>query len=532
MTENIKKFILSNCLTSKNKLNNRTLSLKWWEKRNYTSIYNQILEATNFLPESSTFTQRAYHIIHDVDIIKKCVHCEKNNQIFYNYSSGYSEYCSNLCSLKSKQRTNKIKKTNLERYGCSCSVHNIDIAAKIKSSMIERHGVEYSTQLTNMKEKSKQTKLERYGYENYNNQEQKCKTNLEKYGVEHTTQVPNIIIKMQEAKLKNYNLLLRDKEWLIEQNKTKNLNDIAISLGVTGRTIWLWMYKHEIEFITHYPSDYKAQREIYDYIKEELNISDVLYNDRWTIKPKHIDILLPEHNIGIEHNGCWYHREDKEKHIFKLNLALEKGIKLLQFWDYQWIHSNDICKSIIKSNLGLNERIYARKCEIVNVSSKNYTNFMNDNHIHGSATASIRYGLICNGELVCCIGFSKPRGKYNKNTYDWELVRYANRLDTNVIGGFSRLLKHSKLHNIISYCDLMLFTGIMYKNSGFRQLENTKPGYFYYNNKYCKSREYFQKHKLGSILKNYNPSISVDENVKINGWYKVWNCGNGVWIYD
>jgi hypothetical protein len=38
-----------------------------------------------------------------------------------------------------------------------------------------------------------------------------------------------------------------------------------------------------------------------------------------------------------------------------------------------------------------------------------------------------------------------------------------------------------------------------------------------------------QKHKLGAILKDFDPILTADQNLLNNGWGKVWNCGNGIW---
>ena len=197
---NLKKFILENCLTVQGKFNNRATDLKWWEIRNHVSIYNEILEVTKFLPDDTLMTRRAFHIVHDLYEVEKCVHCNVNDRIFNNYTEGYSQFCSRPCSIKSDARVQKIQETNLEKYGCVCSAQNKDVQEKVKKTNLERYGVEYSTQSDNMKDKTKSTKLERYGDENWNNSEQNKITNLEKYGYEYTTQVPSIIDKIQESK--------------------------------------------------------------------------------------------------------------------------------------------------------------------------------------------------------------------------------------------------------------------------------------------------------------------------------------------
>ena len=111
----------------------------------------------------------------------------------------------------------------------------------------------------------------------------------------------------------------------------------------------------------------------------------------------------------------------------------------------------------------------------------------------------------------------------------------ADKCGINVVGGFSKLLKRFRNENIgsiISYCDLMVFDGKMYKESGFINIKNTNPGFFYAKGTQIFNREKLQKHKLKDILKDFDESLTADQNLLNNGWEKVWNCGNGVWILD
>jgi hypothetical protein len=521
----MQNFIQSHLLTKTGNFNNRVIDKKWWTIRNLESIYTEIFSTTNFLPESVNLTQRAWHISSNIYKIPECIECGKS-AIFINYKSGYSDYCSNECSIHSSKRITKIKNTNLERYGVTCTVHAKHIKEKIIQETIQKHGVQYITQSENFKEKSKLTKKERYDDIHYNNQSKAIETNLDRYGVMWIGQAQSVIDKIQESKSKALPEL-RSKDWLIEQNKTKNITKIAQELNVTPRTVYLWMVKHDIDWTTHHIKEYKEQKEIYDYITQELQIY-ARYNDRKTINPRELDIYIPKHNIAIELNGMYFHQEHKTKHISKLELCLSKNIKLLQFWDHQWLFNKDICKSIIRNHLGLNKIIYARKCNIIELDNETYKRFMDNNHIQGYAATSKRYGLMYNNTLVSAIGFSKSR--YDKS-YDWELIRYANILDTNVVGGFSRLLKHSKLVNIISYSDRMLFTGQMYLKSGFAFIKHTKPGFFYFKGYKIRSREHFQKHKLMKNLENYDPNKSAADNIYDANWRKVWNCGNSVWSF-
>jgi hypothetical protein len=351
------------------------------------------------------------------------------------------------------------------------------------------------------------------------------------HGVEYNSQRPDVIAKIVAIRTKKLPQL-RDRNWIIEQNKTKGINQIAAELNITQHAVWIWVAKHDIKAKSHKIKDVKEQKGISKFIREELGIINIDYDTKKIITPKEIDIYLPDFKFGIELNGMYWHKEDKIRHLEKLNLCIDKGIKLVQFWDYEWLFKTDICKSIIRSNLGLNDRIYARKCKIVELSVSQYEEFMNINHLQGYAAASIKIGLEYEGEIVSCISFSKPRGKYNKLKYDWELVRYANKLNTNVIGGFSRLFKYCNLNNIISYCDKMRFDGSMYEQSGFSRIEDTVVGYSYFKGYIVKSREYLQNKKLSKNLTIYDENLSPRENIFNNGWRKIYNCGNSVWVYN
>lgn len=211
--------------------------------------------------------------------------------------------------------------------------------------------------------------------------------------------------------------------------------------------------------------------------------------------------------------------------IEKPILCQNKNIKLIQFWDIEWIHKKEICKSIIKTNLGVNDVVYARKCVVNDVDNLSYKNFLETNHIQGYVPAKIVKGLYYNDELVALISFGKPR--FNKN-YEWELLRYCNKLGTNVVGGFSKLFKQCDLNNIISYSDKRLFTGDIY----FLYLNDSPPNFFFYKGGATLSRMNCRRYNINKILKEYDETKSVHANMNREGWLKVYDCGNSVWVYN
>jgi hypothetical protein len=141
--------------------------------------------------------------------------------------------------------------------------------------------------------------------------------------------------------------------------------------------------------------------------------------------------------------------------------------------------------------------------------------------------------LYYNDILVAAMSFGKPRFS---NTSEWELIRFANNLHTNVVGAanklFSHFLKFQLPKSVISYCDIRWNTGNVYRALGFTEMKPSGPSPWYtndYNN--IQHRTGLQKHKLMGILTEYDPLATAWENLVANGYDRYWDCGNYVFLY-
>ena len=240
-----------------------------------------------------------------------------------------------------------------------------------------------------------------------------------------------------------------------------------------------------------YSSSY--EKEIIEYLKEYLSEDEIYPSYR--VK-KEIDIYLPNYKIGIEFNGVYWHShllKESTYHKEKSDYFKELDINIFHVWEYQW--TNPIKKEIIKSMI-LNKickipnKIFARKCVIKELSSSDYKEFCNYNHIQGHSPAQIKIGLYYNNELVSCMSFGKLRmnlGNKVKQEGEWELVRFCNKLNTSVVGGASKLLNYfEKTYlpiKLISYADNDYSQGNLYNVLGFSDKGITNISYSYYNPK-------------------------------------------------
>lgn len=228
---------------------------------------------------------------------------------------------------------------------------------------------------------------------------------------------------------------------------------------------------------------------------------DFITSSKNIISPQQIDIFIPSHKLGIEFNGIYWHSElfkIKKYHLNKTNECIKKGINLIHIFEDDWILKNDIVKSIIRNKLNKTEnRIFARNCKIEEIDTKTAKLFLEENHIQGFSSSSIKVGLFYKSELVSIMTFGN---KYIKKIKEFELSRFCSKINTIVIGGaeklFSYVLKKYNPPKIISYSDLSIFGGSLYEKIGFKFNKLSKPNYYWVVNGQRYHRFTFNKKKL------------------------------------
>lgn len=250
---------------------------------------------------------------------------------------------------------------------------------------------------------------------------------------------------------------------------------------------------------------------------------------------KEVDIYLPNNKFGIEYNGLYWHSDSKGKgrnyHLNKTNELEGQGISLFHIFENEWKLKKDIISSIILNRLGKSERIFARKTEIREITTKQCSDFLEENHRQGAVFGGIRIGLFLGDVLVSVMLFGKAR--YGKEQY--ELLRFCNKLNTTVIGGASKLLSFFEVkykpESIVSYADRRFSTGGLYEKLGFTFSHNSSPNYWYFKEGtlLLESRVKYQKHKLKNLLPNFDITKTEYENMLQNKFLRIWDCGNSVY---
>ena len=470
---------------------------------------------------TNSLSEIIYRLVHGIEVAPKCPECGKPVPF---RNKGYSTWCSPKCRNNSEE----VKKKNKE--GVSNSLKRV-----------------YAERKDEIQSKRAETLRERYGESNNGTpfsvssiQDKARKSIKERYGVDNILILPEFR-KTRETSRKLSVELWKERGLDIEYNGDTIIvhnacpihGDAELSLSdFNNRTKPERLATSCLCPICH-PINYNSGEEVS--MKEFLDSNGIEYvcNDRKIIAPYELDFYIPSKNLAIEMDGVYYHSAEakpQDYHKKKTELCDKEGIRLIHLWEDDWSMKRDIVISMLKSRFGITDnKIYARKCVIMEVPSKEAREFCNKNHLQGYVNSSYRFGLYYNGELVSIMTFGKSRPFIGSGD-GYELYRFCNKLNTQVIGGASKLFAHAKkilkgcgVNEIYTYAKRDWSCGNLYKTLGFEFVGYTVPNYFYGSAVKPRLTRYeCMKHKL---VGKYGEGTE-EEIMKRRGYYKCYDSGN------
>lgn len=510
-------------------------------KTKHPEIYKEVMEST---PEDEPEKIRIALYVNGLTEVPKCRVC--NARLTNLTSKTCSRKCSNLDSVRNKAISTTLKtmepskrelinesvaKTSLAKYGVTNASKTSESREKISRHQRDAWARDPNRASpfndSQVQEKAKATILERYGVTNgfcvdlERSRLKFIKTCNEKYGVDHYSQV----------NLKNLSDV-NDKKFmksLIESGLNSVKDHFGFGGGHSAVMHFLRSHGYEID------SRSQPESEVVAYVKT-LGV-DCVRSSRSVISPYELDIYIPEHKLAIEFNGIYWHsagakeEERPDYHLMKTEMCEAQGIHLLHIFENEWVdpQKRKIWESVIAHKLGKSKRIFARKCELKELHSKDANEFIQTNHLQGKCNGASRsIGLFHEGVLVQVAAFGKPR--YSKG-YDYELLRLCSLCGYSVVGGASKILNHIN-SNIVSYANRRWSFGNVYDQVGFKRVSVSKPCYYYINQGVLYHRSSYMKHKLESKLKRFDPSKTEVENCYANGLRRIWDCGNIVYCFS
>lgn len=506
-----------------------------WLSKNHPQLYGSIINYSINLKIELSFKEKIWFFYNKLTERPKCVTCGGEIKFRNRFDKPYGEFCSLKCINENKtEMVNRQKETFQKKYGIDFYPQHKDFMDKQKKTKLEKYGDENYVNV----EKSKKTRLEKYGDENYVNVDKYKTTCLEKYGSDNYSKTNNY----KNTITNSFKTLYPDVNFVdIKKGYVEIIcSDCGKKSELTKQNLYE-RYKRNYVVCTEcnpigHSNRSGHEKEICDFLDEY----NIVYKTGVKIpnKKTQIDIYIPEFNLGIELNGVYWHSElfrDNNYHLRKTNDCEESGIRLIHIFEDEWVYKKEIVLSILKGKLGLiSNKIYARQCQIREINSKDSKKFLEQNHIQGNVNSKIKLGLFYNNNLVSLMTFSKGRIIMGGKDSEWELNRFCNLLDHNVIGGASKLLtyfnKNYKPNKIISYSDVRIFDGGMYEKLNFKKISQSKPNYWYVVNDIRRHRFGYRKSIL--VKEGFDKNKTEQQIMFERKIYRIYDCGNIRWEFN
>jgi len=492
-----------------------------------------------------------------------CDECASEKEIKYKYyiKYGFSDgvyYC-RKCNTKKKIQ---------EKYGVDNVFQLEKTKDKIKETVNLKYGVDNVSQSEDIQNKKQETYLKRTKDINDEINMKRSETIFNMYGVKNISQTSIIKNKKQEIWA---NKTIEELDEIIEKRKKthiRNNGDYNIYINnrpafiisndknyvkYLSKNLHLFKCEHGHEFILTTDNYYNRKRSEIDlcvicnplnslhtsgkelkllkFIKEHYN-GEIITNDRNILNGKELDIYLPELKLAFEFNGLYWHNElnkDKNYHLDKYKKCKDNDIKLFHIYEDDWDYRKNIIKSMILNKLNITKnKIYARNTDIrIITDNKIIKDFLNENHLQGYTSSSIKIGLFYNNNLISLMIFKKKDNNY-------EITRFVNKLNMIIIGGASKLfnyfIKNHSYDNITTFSNNDYSDGNLYEILNFKKIKNLLPDYSYIYNKKRRHKFNFRKNKLKKM--GYDISTKTEHDICLeNGLFRIYDSGKIKWEY-
>lgn len=232
----------------------------------------------------------------------------------------------------------------------------------------------------------------------------------------------------------------------------------------------------------------------------------------------------------IECHGLRYHSTElKDTRILdkrKRVTALEHGFEYLMFYEDEITQSDKAIK-LISFKICENKRIKIRPQSLSfrQISIKESGPFLDIHHYIGRTGATYHFGAYLDDKLIAVMLFSPPT---RQNIAGIELSRFCLDTEYQSYGLGSWMLKkslsHGIPHQIVSYSDNRIHSGVLYHKMGFLKSGETKQDYYWVKN---------NKRHHKSALRKPQGSMKTESEIRISdGYHKIWDLGKTKWTYS
>lgn len=283
----------------------------------------------------------AIYCILNQENLKHCKQCGKGLKV-EGVAMGYrSDYCSLSCARRGEEFQQKRSRTLMERYGVPHPMQSKEVVKKYKKTCLENNGVDNPL---------------------------KSKRIMEARSLKVKESKSEWIPKMQETKYKKWfsglpletQRILSSVDLLKEEFSKNSVSGLAEKLNICHATLRRILRKTGVYCPRGHHST-KPEIQLYEFFR------DLGYNvklhERSLIKRKRaceIDLYFPDHKIGIEVDGVYWHSHNPYSRVskplndsfMKIDLCEQIGVKLFRLTDEKIFEDFEAVTSLILSALG------------------------------------------------------------------------------------------------------------------------------------------------------------------------------------
>jgi very-short-patch-repair endonuclease len=370
---------------------------------------------------------------------------------------------------------------------------------RAKETCIQKYGVQHPSQSETVKDKMRRTNIEKYGVE-YASQSEASKmkytnTCLEKYGVSHHTMDQGYRDRASQRSSRKFS--------------GKTVKEWAKDLEISASYFNILVREFGIEHALSYEKNVTSIKASIRSMLEHLNVE---FNTQYKIGNRIADFFVPEFNLIIEADGHYWHSDavnkDRLYHLNKRRLYVEQGFSPLFFREGEIVNRSEIIRSIISNKMGRSSKVFARKCSVISLDNKNRRHFFEENHLMGNGKGEC-FALEFGGNLVAAMQYTNRGGVV-------DISRFCSSINTQVVGGFSKLLaaveSSERPSKVINFVDLRYGSGAHLSKLGF-QLERCSVSFSWVKGLDCLHRMRF-------------PGNSGYEE----GFKRVYDCGQAKFV--
>lgn len=281
-------------------------------KNHYKEFYDYLIKRYKNI-EWKKFSELLYLFSHNMNNPPCCAVCGSPVK-FINITLGYHKTCSYKCAQNNSETKEKLKQTNLERYGVENYSQYKDYKDKIKQTNLKRYGVEFYASTEECKDKHIKTYLKKYGVENPMQlkefKDKLIQTNLKRYGVKNYAKTEECKNKMKQTNLERYGVDHYSKTNSYKKTMSEKTSEIQQKMYITKKK-------------NHTFGTSKIEKLFQGWLDKENIIYEYQYKNKEKY-PFNCDFYFPEKDLYLEIQGNWTHGghpfDENNKHdLFQLD---------------------------------------------------------------------------------------------------------------------------------------------------------------------------------------------------------------------